>query len=184
MREVVGILVLAVALGGCVRADPPTSYRCTSSSECPAGETCAGGDCLARGQCIGPGNCTNGQVCKSGGCIDPECDDAHPNACNGFKCVAGICATTCDYSDSCASADYECDFLSHRCKVREKYTGEACKTSVECLSGSCCGPAGAMVCGLCSSLGSYCTKGAGDCASGYCCPGGFIGNACAASPCP
>ncbi len=184
MKQAIGILAFAVVLGACVRADPPSSYRCTASSDCPAGERCAGGDCLAPGECIGPGNCTNGQICKNGQCVAPECDDAHPNACSGYRCVAGICKTSCQYSDDCLTGDYDCSFLSHVCTKRARYTGESCTASVDCLSDTCCGPPGGMVCGLCFGLGSFCTAKS-DCASGYCCTGGqFGGKVCASSACP
>jgi hypothetical protein len=182
MREAVGILVLAVVLGGCVRADPPSSFKCTSSSDCPVDERCSNGACLTPGECLDARNCTNGQICKDSRCIEPECDVNDKNACNGYRCVGGICATTCGYGELCQD-DFDCDFPSHQCKPRPRFTGETCNTSQECLSGACCGPPAGKVCGVCLGLGSFCST-VGDCQSGYCCPNPTFGKACASSPCP
>jgi hypothetical protein len=178
--------VLAVANGSCVRADPPTSYRCVSSSECPAGERCSGGDCLAPGACIGRGNCSGGQLCKLGQCIDPECDASHPDACHGYACVDGLCNTSCTYGDmGCQSGgDFMCDYLTSKCMARPRYRGESCTVASDCLSGECCGPPGNLTCGICFGLGSFCTT-ASDCASGYCCSKPFGGGQeCFTGPCP
>ncbi len=145
---VIGLVGLALALGGCFLigddspADDDQPAECTSNAECAAGDVCAAGRCVAEGSiglggtCSANRDCSTGLFCSPNGTCAPAGGGEVGDACtSGAECAKDLVCELYGFGGSCVEAG-------------TGDLGTACESNRDCIAGLACSAGGACVRGV------------------------------------
>ncbi len=68
---------------------------CASDVDCPRSYLCDPDAQRCRKRCSAGATCAAGEACVHEVCFEHQCDEAHPEVCNGKKCEQSACIGPC-----------------------------------------------------------------------------------------